>query len=42
MRKWSILNRALYELMIFARDYIVPETEYEDIKEENLKKYFGI
>ena len=36
------LNRFLYELLVFARTYIVPESECEHFKEENLKKYFGV
>lgn len=36
------LNRVLYELLVFARTYIVPESEHEFLKEENLKKYFGV
>ncbi len=36
------LNRALYELMVFTRNYIVSEDEHEFLKEENLKKYFGV
>ena len=36
------LNRVLYELMVFARDYIAPGIEHEFFKEENLKKYFGV
>lgn len=34
-------NRVIYEMMVFARNYIVSECEYEYLKEENLeKKYF--
>lgn len=36
------LNRFLYELLVFARTYVMPESECEHFKEENLKKYFGV
>ena len=36
------LNRFLYELMVFVRTYVISESECEQIKEENLKKCFGV
>ncbi len=36
------LNRFLYELMVFAGTYVVPEGDCEHFKEENLKKCFGV
>ncbi len=36
------LNRFLYELLVYARTYVVPESTCEHFKEENLRKYFGI
>ena len=36
------LNRFLYELLVYARTYVVPESDCEHFKEENLKKYFGV
>ena len=36
------LNRFLYELLVFARTYVMPESECEHFREANLKKYFGV
>lgn len=36
------LNRFLYELMVFARTFVISEDECEYLKEKNLKKYFSV
>ncbi len=36
------LNKMLYELMVFAKTYLVPESDCEHFKDENLKKIFRI
>jgi DNA-binding HxlR family transcriptional regulator len=36
------LNRVLYELLVFTRNYIVSEEEFKYLKEENLRKCFDI
>ena len=35
-------NKMLYELMVFAKTYLVPESDCDHFKGENLKKLYGI
>lgn len=36
------LNRFLYEMLVFARTWVISEEEYPDIKEERLREIFDI
>lgn len=36
------LNRFIYELLVYARTYVISEEEYPDLKEERLREIFGI